>query len=514
MKTINTKALLLPLLVFVLCITGCSEQRIDGVRVGTISGVVVEKGTNKPVENVKITTNPSTTTTFTDAKGAFVLKDVLVKKYTVQAELTGYNEAFEGATVIEKGEVKVAFELTDKKSLNDPPSSPKLATPQDKAKNIANSNVVFTWSAKDPNPKDELEYTLELRNAKTNEVEVFETKKDTFYVMKDLKLATTYYWQVSVNDGVNKSVSSSLSEFSTLEYPNNPLVFIKKEGDNTVIYSGKRGTGTTNGSPDVDVDLLKLSPSEANCFRPRGNRVLKKIAFLRSVGGDTHLFTMDTNGENVKQVTSTIPVNGFRLDQVDYTWYNNGQYLLYPSFGKLYRVSPSGGGTTKVFETSDGSFISEVAVPQFNNNLVLIKTNDSKGYNVRIFTVNLSTGAEQNVIVENVNGAFGSIDITANADRVLYTRDVSGSQNDSYRRFESRIFLHKISDGSSEELDPGADAGYNLLDAKLSPSEGSVIYTKALNYFGANPEVFLFPIDGDVNEEVKLFTSASMPDWD
>lgn len=506
------------LLVVLLTTINCSEQRVDGVRKGSIKGVVVEKGTNAPVVNVKITTNPSSNTVFTDEKGNFVLKDVLVDKYTIQAELTGYNEAFESVNVIEDQEITVAFELTDKESLNDPPSTPRLVYPKDKSKIALDSvAITFKWQCKDPDLKDKLTYELELRNSKTNEVELFKELTDTFYAVKNLKYASTYFWEVRAKDKINAAVNSEIMEVTTEDYPDNPIVFVKKEAGNTVIYSGKQAVNTSGDEPQVDIDLLKLTSADANCFKPRRskNASSNKIAYLRSVGGNTQIFTMDANGGNEKQITSAIPVNGFRLDAVDFCWANNGSYLYYPNFDKLYRVNRDGTGTQLMYQTPDGSFISEVKSPEFNSNLVVIKTNDFAGYNVRIVTVNLSTKTEQEVIVENTKGAFGSLDITASGNKVLYTRDIDESENSNYRIFKSRAFIYDLTTKLATPIDTDTDNGYNVLEAKFTPSEGAIVYTKVLNYFGADPKVYKMPLNGNSSDnEVELFTSASMPDWE
>ena len=46
---------------------GCSEDTIDVVLTGNISGKVTDKITGEALENVKITTNPASTTVFTDS---------------------------------------------------------------------------------------------------------------------------------------------------------------------------------------------------------------------------------------------------------------------------------------------------------------------------------------------------------------------------------------------------------------------------------------------------------------
>ncbi|HAV55196.1 MAG TPA: hypothetical protein DCX41_09765, partial [Aequorivita sp.] len=62
---------------------GCSEDTIDVVLTGNISGKVTDKITGEALENVKITTNPASTTVFTDSVGRFRLVDVKVDDYSV-----------------------------------------------------------------------------------------------------------------------------------------------------------------------------------------------------------------------------------------------------------------------------------------------------------------------------------------------------------------------------------------------------------------------------------------------
>ena len=172
--------------------------------------------------------------------------------------------------------------------------------------------VEFTWESSDPDTNDELNYTLELRNGTTNAIEMFETAKDTFYLASNLELSTTYFWQVTVNDGTNDDVVSVVSQFTTITSPNNPFVFVKQENGNSVIYSGSEDPeGGTEA--EVDFGLLKLTSETNNSFRPRTNIATNKIAYLRTVGGNTQIFSMNTDGTNKTQVTNTVPVNGFRL---------------------------------------------------------------------------------------------------------------------------------------------------------------------------------------------------------
>ncbi len=503
--------IILMCLSFSLVFMQCNEDKIDGESLGNISGTIVVKGSNVPLENVKVSTNPASSVTFTGADGKFNISNIKTGDYSVQAELSGYITSFEGVSVIEDLTGAVAIEMSTSNANNEPPSIPNLVFPEDGATDLT-FEVQFKWESTDTDANDELNYKFELRNGETNEIQLFETAQDTFYTVSNLKISTSYFWQVTVNDGTNGDVVSAVSQFKTIEAPNNPFYFVKTINGNSVIFSGNEDLSGSSDA-EIDVDTFQLTSETTNSFRPRFNVGQQKVAFLRNVGGNTQLFTMDQDGTNSIQVSDAVPVNGFRLDEVDYCWALNGSKLYYPNFTKLQSVNPDGSGTAMIYETADGSLITEVEVSEFDNDLVLLKTNNLNGYNARVFTLRLSTGAEETVIAEGFSGAMGGIDITANADKVIYTRDISNSENSSYRQFQSRLFLYEFATGVSTALDTDAVTGKNDLDPKFSPDEGAIVFTRSSNNATAIPEIFKFKFDG-VNNERQLFSAAKMPDWE
>lgn len=508
MKSNNFRyAFILALLVFT---TSCSEDTIQDELTGGLTGTVISSEDNMPLSNVKITTNPSSSTVFTDANGFFSLLNIAVDDYSVMAELEDYDTAFEGAAVIPDEIATVAFELDRSSVSNDPPSAPVLLSPSDGADDLERE-VMFVWSRSESNAES-LTYDLELRNAFTNEIENYTVEQDTTFTVNTLDLGATYFWQVTVSDDENSPVSSTISEFSTLAFPSNPFLFVKKEGGNSVIYSGDGADDT--GNSQVDVNLFQLTDDATNSFRPRKSNEAQRIAFLRTVGGSTHIFTMDLTGENVQQVTSTMPIAGFRQDELDFTWSPNGGRIIYPSFDRLYSIKPDGSDVTLIYQTTDGSFISEVDIQEFDADLLLLKTNNVNGYDVRIFTSRITTGLEETVILEGVSGAAGGVQISANGDRILYSRDTSNSQNPQYRIFSSRLFVYETATATSVELATDVVTGKNDLDPRFSPSEGDVIFTRVNNNIGATPSIFIFELGGNNPEDDQLFTNANMPDWE
>ncbi|MFC4635765.1 carboxypeptidase regulatory-like domain-containing protein [Dokdonia ponticola] len=506
---INNLSYAFILFVFMFTVS-CSEDIIQDELTGGLTGTVLSSEDNMPLSNVKITTNPSSSTAFTDDNGFFSLLNIAVDDYSVMAELEGYDTAFEGAAVIPDEIATVAFELDLSNTDNDPPTAPSLLLPLDGADDLE-SEVMFVWSASESDA-EELTYDLELRNAFTNEIENYTIEQDTTFTVNDLDLGATYFWQVTVSDDDNSPVSSTISEFSTLAFPSNPFLFVKKEGDNSVIFSGDGAED--DGNSQVDVNLFQLTDDATNSFRPRKNNLAQRIAFLRTVGGSTHIFTMDLTGENVQQVTSSIPVSGFRQEELDFTWSPNGGRIIYPSFDKLYSINPDGSDITMIYQTTDGSFISEIDIQEFDADLLLLKTNNINGYNVRIFTARISTGLEEIVVLEGLAGAAGGVQISANGDRILYSRDTSNSENNQYRLFSSRLFIYDITTATSVELDTDVITGKNDLDPRFSPSEGNIIFTRVDNNAGAIPSIFLFELGGNNPEDDELFTNANMPDWE
>lgn len=491
---------------FIFIIVGCGEDTVDFEATGTITGTVLSQADQSPIANVEISTNPSSSTVFTDVNGDFVLNDVLEDSYAVQADALGFETAFESVTVTGDNISSVAFQLVTSEDENLSPLAPTLIFPEDGADDIEIS-VTLEWEAIDPEG-DELDFIIEVRNGTTSEIELFEVTADSTLTITDLNLSTSYFWQVIASDGINAPVSSSIREFTTLESPSNPLLFVREMDGNNVIFSGNQSEGS------IDVNIFQLTQETTNSFNPRKNNDIDRIAFLRTVAGESQLFTMDLAGEDIQQLTSAIPVQGFRQESLRYTWYNNGQQLLYPSFNRLVSVNNDGSGTSILYETTDGSIISEIAAPEFDTDLVILKTNNVLGYEVRIFVVRLSTGMTENIILEGENGAAGSIDITASGDEVLFFRDLSGSQNAQYRIFEGRLFLHNIMAGTTTPIDTGVNSGQNDLEVTFLPDEGGILFTRVGNNNGATPGVYTRPFDNAVLESRQLFTTASMGDWE
>lgn len=497
MKRINY----LLLTMFFCILMGCSEDTLEITAVGKITGTVVEKGTNEPIKNIKISTNPATSTVFTDETGTFILSDIPPGDYSVQAMKEGLLTQFEGATVLAEAEVNVIFEMVQENTDNSPPTSPVAIQPEDGAVGME-PTVEFAWDTTDPE-NDSLTFSLEIRNSSTNDVLEYTGITDSTYTVQGLEYNQKYFWQVTVSDDFNTPVLSPIFSFETLGYPdNNRFLFVRSINGNNVIFSS-----------DENGDELQLTSETMNSFRPRRNNAVGKIAFLRTVGAQTHLFTMNFDGSQEFQVTNTVSVNGFNLKRIDFSWAENGAKLVYPNFSKLYEIQINGGGNTLIYQTTDGKFITEVDVSD-DNTLMALLTNNTDGYESKIFTVDMN-GNLLTIILSNVTGAAGGINLSTNNKKLLYSYDVSGFESSQYRQLNSQLFIYDFPTATATNISDDKPDGTNDQDPRFSPNESEVIFTNTSNDGISSPAVYKTDTFNNASQNrASLFEGSSMPDWE
>lgn len=496
---------LLGSLLFLFCIS-CREELVGKVTTGTITGKVVQKGTNTPLANVKIYTSPTTQTVFTKTDGTFILENIPLGDYSLKAELTGYLSTFQGVNVKTQDGISVVFELSDDDSLNSPPSIPILLTPLDQSVDQPTS-VNLTWSCTDPDPGDslKLKFKIIVKNSLNNIIFEKENIKVKNYVLDNLIFGVTYFWQVVADDTVNTPVYSAVQQFKISDTPNNRFHYVKKAGANYYIVSSNE-SGLN----------FQFTSSSVNSWRPKLNNAAGLIAFLRTVSGNTQIFTAKKDGSDVKQVTTTQPVLGYNYDDLDFSWSTNGSELLYPSFNKLYKINKDGSGLTLVYTTADGSFITECDWSNDGSKIAL-KTNDVNGYNAKIYIIDPLGNILQTVLTGQL-GAAGGLNFSIAGNKLLFTRDISGYENLNHRQLDSHIFLYDLNTNLSTDISLLSEKpiGYNDLDPRFSPNDAEIIFTNTSNDGISQKDIYKMTLnlESNVSPRALLFSAAEMPDWE
>jgi dipeptidyl aminopeptidase/acylaminoacyl peptidase len=494
------------ILLITLFFTSCGEDGTVGlVEYGNLTGKVVVQENFTPLENVKITLSPTNNTVFTDAEGFFSFEDIEAQDYAVQATKEGYLDEFEGATVSAESAVNVVIEMVISTSLNKSPTKPDLLTPEDGAVDLLNE-VELSWEATDPD-EDELTYTIEIRNDYNNEVTRITDITDETYTLSDCKYGAKYFWSIEVTDNINAEVISSLRSFTIKEDPSNRYFYVKKEGGNNVIYSS-----SYSDEYKLVSNTVQLTDSNLNSWRPRKNNITNLVAFLRIDDNEAHLYTMKTNGDGVKKVTSTVPVAGFNLNEIDFSWSADGSKLVYAYFDKLYSINIDGSGLQRIYQTLDGSLITECDWSN-DGTKIAIKTNNATGYNSSILVIDLN-GNVLNTVVSGVKGAVGGLNFSASGTKLLFSRDVSDYQATNYRQLDTRMFIYNFIDDTFFDVSVAEkESGTNDLDPRFSPNEAYVIFVNTSNDGISQKNVTKTNFSGNINR-INLFTDATMPDWE
>ena len=485
--------------IFLILLTACNEDRIGENDYGGITGKVVASGTNIPLENVRIATNPVSSTVFTDAEGNFVIENVPAGDYSVVARLDGYLADFEPASVVPNANSNVIFELQISTANNKPPTTPELLAPAENEV-LESVEVVFKWKSTDPD-NDPIIYSLELRNDINTDVLIFDNITEPTFTYSELLIGAQYFWQVTASDNINDPVLSPIGTFSVSYGPaSNRFLFVRNIDGNNVIFSA-----------DEEGNEFQLTSENNNSYRPRRNVAAGRIAYLQTTGAQVDIYTMKRDGTDKVKVTSTIKPNGFNLNEINIAWPATSDYIYFPYLDKLYRIRSNGQGLQKVYVTPDGSLISEVAVSE-NASIIALKTNDLDGYNIAIFTINFN-GTVLDTLISGVYGAAGGLDISVTNQKVVYTYDVSEFQSSDYRRLDSRIFLFDIPSGITTDISNEKPNGTNDLDSRFAPNEAFVIFTNTSNDGISRPDVYKLEIGEDESRE-ELYQNAFMPDWE
>ena len=486
------------LAVFFFLLAACREDTVELKMFGSLVGSVFESGQNIAVEGVTISTTPATSLILTDDFGRFELDNIEVGTYTVRAEKDGFKTVIESITVFENKVANVIIQVEPDSLTNAVPSMPNTPSPTDKS--IAQPvDVTLSWMAEDTD-QDQLTYDILLCSSNQTNCEiVVMDHPENFIELKGLAYNTVYFWQVVAKDSYSE-ISSSIWSFETNEFPNNRFVYAKKLIDEYQIFSSNE-----------EGDLIQLTADAGSSWRPRISPNREQIAFLSNKGIDTHIFVMNRDGSNLRQVTKELPIRGYNNMEVDFSWSPDGTQLLYMNNANLFRIRPDGTGLNHVAEAPQGFTFSEVDWTG-QQNLIVARVTGATSYESDIFLIN-EEGEYVQQIFSDIPGATGGLQFSTDGNLVLYTHDISGFENETGRLLNSQIFLRDLRTNSTTNISQlsSKELGTNDLDPRFSPDGSKIIFVNTNNDGISRKQIMVMDIDG--LSRTMLFDNATMPDW-
>lgn len=474
--------------------THCKEDTIEPVLIGSISGQVFDQENSLPVQNASITTSPPSSAILTDVNGKFLIENCTVGNYTITVVKNGYEKGIVTISVAEERQTKAVIFL--QKETGVLPQKPKNPIPNSAAVDQPVS-LVLSWSSDKINKTTKFDVYLHKSNAPQTEP-LIKDYTDTTITVENLDFKTTYYWQVVSRDSAGNEVFSEVWNFTTIDFPDNPIYYSSNINNNLEIVS----------SDSLGNTKIQLTNSPNKEWWIRINKWRNKLAFVSDINSDNHIFLSDINGKNAVRIT-TLPVTGYHNNGIGFCWSSNGEYLLYSHYDKLFRIRYDGTELAQIAAAPAGRHFRECAWSVSGNQIAVI-TIGSNVFDSEIYLMN-SDGSGMKLLIDNLPGCLGGLDFSIDGRKILFTHDVSGNESPDGRQLDSHIKLFGIEDSTIEDISASKNAGTNDLFPQFSPDGAKIIFANVPNDYSQLPSIWIMDFDGDFRK--KLFDNGTMPDW-
>jgi TolB protein len=493
------------LLILLVGISSCTENTVEPVLYGNISGTVYGPDSKTLISGASVSTSPATSSMVTGADGRFSITNVPTGNYSITVSKTGYNSTTVSVAVTNSQTAQAVLVLSQ--GSNFTPGIPVNPSPADQAVNQPVS-LTLSWhnTVKSGFSSDTTHFDVYLtQSGSTTRVQIASDITDTTATASNLKFNTTYYWQVTAKGSDTLKANSDVWSFTTMQVPDNSIVFSRIVNGNYQVFSSDTG----------DVNLVQLTNDNYRNWWPRFNPLHNKIAFTSSSTIDPQIFTINNDGSGLYQVT-TVSVTGYGNNGIGFSWSPDGYNIIYSHNDKLYRIGSDGSGLTLLATAPAGRNFRECGYSPDGSKIVVL-TVGSNVYDSEIYTMN-SDGSNMTLLVANSAGATGSPSFSIDGTTVLYTHDVSGYQGNDGRMLNCHIFEITIATSAVVDLSTvnqsnqnNKQDGTNDLNPRYSPDGGHIIFENGSNVLNSTHDIWI--MDSNGNNRTMVISNGVMPDW-
>lgn len=481
---------------FFLFFSSCKEDYVEPTFFGDLEGQVVNADDLSPIANAIITVSPINTTAVTDADGRFLFTELPVGGHTLEVKLSGFRTELLSVEVLREKTTEFDVFMETAPITVTTPGTPSLLEPADFASEQKTA-LTLSWLPNLADESQDLTFDVYLfKQGTTEQSPVAENLTEPLFEISDLEYETTYHWQVVVSNMDGKEVFGPIWTFTTSALPFHRFRWVRSVDNVFQIFCS-----------DEFGEAIQLSGGAASCWRPKLSPDRAKIAFLSNDGIATHLFTMDTNGENVTRVTD-IPLAGIDVMDLDYCWSPNSGQLLYPSNDRLFLINQDGTGLQTYAEAPEGKQFVSVDWSELDNNKV-VRMSGNNVYESEIHLIDAS--GNWSILVEDLAGRTGNPSFSIEGTEVVYTHDVSGFENVNGRQLDSHVFLFDLETGTATDLSFNKAPGTNDLDPSFSPTGSEIIFTNTPNDGVSERQLGRMGLNGE--ERNTIISNAEMADW-
>lgn len=504
------------LFVLIVGLSGCTEDPITPTGNVRITGEVYDQATSVPIADARVTILNTSEFTRTDSVGEFVFDSLTFREtYSLDVEAEGYLDesilvSFElNGTSNREVEIPLEEDIT----FNALPSVPELVFPVTDATGVP-VEVTLRWRNNTDAADEDLRYTVTLASA-NQDLEFIAETSDTFLVVDDLEYGTTYFWQITADDQANQPVTSSLQRFRTGPFPDYRIHFVRRNTStgNLVIFAGERPDLETGFTPD-SLAAVALTDSSLNCWRPKLNLAANRIAYLSFVGTDIHIFTMNRDGTNPQQVTSTRPVSSFNALEINYAWSPNGGQFIYPHKDKLYIINENGTGLRE-FATADlGYFFAEV--DWSGQGFIAARMQRADRYQSKILLFRENGTLLDTLVDGEVRQRWiGGLSLSEGGEFALFSEDRNSEQFTDELPRRAQVFQTSLNSGITTVNNEDIPANTNDLYPIAPPGGELVMFVNRPSDNSSLGSVYIMEINANTQNQSRrlVFPNATMPDW-
>lgn len=487
-------------------VTSCNESTVEPDLYGSISGTVKASADSSPLEGVTITTSPGTNSVVTDIEGHFDLGQVLVGDYSVTAAKEDFSSKNISISIREGQDLIMDIVLDIAPAETVAPNEPTYVSPLNGTEEVS-TEVELVWNNGETEKGDTLFYEVILfKNGEAKGDTLVRDLMDTTFLAKNLNFETNYSWKVNVSNRARFETEGKKWDFKTEDFPLNSYFFVKDTLGSRDIYSW-----------DLQENhLVRLTSEGGDELNPIVSPNLKEVAYSSNeVDGKFHIFTMDKNGRNKKQLTKELPIEGHFNYGVGFAWSPDGAKLLYSNKGDLLTINNDGAGEgVKIADAPVNRHFKDLDwTSTFNNKpyqeKIVALTQGEMSYDNEIYLMN-PDGSGQVLLVDNLEGTLSNPQFSPDGSKVIFSLD-SLYENGNGRQLNAKIYSINVDGTGITDLSgDNKIAGTNDLQARFSGTGGKIIFTNVLNNGEGKKTIWTMDLDGSNREQ--LIFNGEMPE--